>query len=181
MTRYTRDVAVAAAFAVLALVFLVEGRDLPFESRGIPGPGLFPFLLAVGILCFSVALTLVALGLRRRQPKAQAAPVAVGPSAAELTPTAVADNTGIAAGDEAEEPRSQLRALALWLLVLVVCVVLPIIGFLPAMLLLSAVLTLFMERRRDVKSLLTAVAVPIAFYLLFAMLLDVRLPAGFFG
>lgn len=178
MTRGKQDVAVAAAFAVLALVFLVEGRDLAFESRGIPGPGLFPFLLSVTILVFSTALALLALGSRRRRREA---PTAVEPSAAELTPTALADNSGLAAGDEHEEPRSLHRALALWLLVLVVCLSLPIIGFLPAMLLLTAVLTLGMERRHDVKSVVLAVVVPVAFYFLFGTLLDVRLPAGFFG
>jgi hypothetical protein len=173
MARSKQDVVVAVAFAALALVFLFEGRGLPFASRGIPGPGLFPFMLAVAILCFSAGLAVAAL--RRPRP----APPHVGPGDTELTPTAVADETGITAEDDA--PRSLLRPLALWLLVLVVCVSLPYLGFLPAMIVLTLVLTVGMERRRDVASLVSAVAIPVAFYFLFATLLEVRLPGGLFG
>jgi Tripartite tricarboxylate transporter TctB family len=175
MTRSRRDVVVAVAFAALAAVFLVEGRGLPFESRGIPGPGLFPFLLSLTILVFSAALLVSALrGGRAEQPR-------VGPGDFDLTPTAVADESGLVSEDEDDAPRSLLRPLALWLLVLVVCLGLPVIGFLPAMIVLTLVLTVGMERRRDPISLLSAVAVPVFFYFLFATLLEVRLPAGLFG
>ena len=176
MARSLRDVLVAAAFAVLALVFLVEGRALPFESRGIPGPGLFPFLLSVAILCFSAVLAVVAVVLHRRQD--DRAPL-VHAGDTELKPAALEDDTGIATDDS--EPRSRRRAIALWALVLAVSLSLPVVGFLPAMLLLTVVLMLGMERRYDVVSLVSAVAVPLAFYFLFATLLDVRLPSGIFG
>ncbi len=178
MTQSSRDLLVAAAFTVLAAVFLVEGRDLAFESRGIPGPGLFPLLLSAGILGFSALLALLALRLRRRDART---PSTVEPGAAALTPTALADESGLAAGAEDDEPRSLQRAMGLWLLILVVCISLPVIGFLPAMLLLTGVLMLAMERRHDLTSLVSAVAVPVAFYFLFATLLDVRLPTGPFG
>ena len=175
MARSRQDVVVAVAFAALAAIFLVEGRGLPFESRGIPGPGLFPFLLALAILCFSAGLLVSAL----RRPRV--APRPVEPSAAELTPTSLADESGLASSDEPEEPRSLLRPLALWTLVLAVALALPFLGFLPAMLVLTLGLTLGLERRSDVKSLASAVAVPVFFYFLFATLLDVRLPTGLFG
>jgi hypothetical protein len=175
MTRSRRDIAVAVAFGLLAAVFLVEGRGLPFEARGIPGPGLYPFLVAMAILVFSAGLLVTAL--RRPRHDRQR----VEPGAADLTPTAVADQTGLAAEDGREGSRSLLRPLALWLLVLVVCLCLPIVGFLPAMLVLTIVLMVGMERRRDLKSLVTAVAVPVIFYFLFATLLEVRLPTGLFG
>jgi hypothetical protein len=175
MTRSRRDVAVAVAFAGLALVFLVEGRALPFEARGIPGPGLFPFLLSLAILVFSAALLVSALRGRRRQEQR------VAPGDFELTPTAMADESGLVSEDEDDAPRSLLRPLALWALVLAVCVGLPYLGFLPAMIVLSLVLTVGMENRRDPMSLLSAVAVPVFFYFLFAILLEVRLPAGLFG
>ncbi len=190
MTRLTKDLAVAAAFALLAVVFLVEGRGLPFAARGIPGPGLFPVLLAVTILCFAAALVALTLVQRRRDartPKtlersaAKPSAAAAKPGAAELTPEALADDSGLAAEVEDDEPRSLLRPFALWLLILVISVGLPILGFLPAMLLLTGVLLLGMERRHDVASLVSAVAVPVAFYYLFGTLLDVRLPTGFFG
>lgn len=175
MTRSRRDVLVAGAFAALALVFLVEGRSLPFEARDIPGPGLFPFLLCLTILAFSAALLVTALrGSRREEQR-------VAPSDFELTPTALADESGLVSEDEDDAPRSLLRPLALWALVLAVCVGLPYLGFLPAMIILTLVLTVFMENRRDPMSLLAAVAVPAFFYFLFAILLEVRLPAGLFG
>lgn len=174
MKRFRTDLLVAAAFAVLAIVFLVEGRGLPFESRGIPGPGLFPFLLSVTILGFSAVLTLLTL----RRPARTRATVTAG--AADVAPVAMADDTGIDDVDEGEGPPSLFRSLGLWALVLAVSVSLPVLGFLPAMLLLTGVLLVGMERRRDIASLVTVVAVPVAIYLLFAALLDVRLPTGIF-
>jgi len=73
------------------------------------------------------------------------------------------------------------RPMALWAVVLVVSIGLPVIGFLPAMLLLTLALLVGMERRFDVATLLSAVAVPVASYVLFALLLEVRLPTGPFG
>ncbi len=183
MTRLTKDVAVASAFALLAVVFLVEGRGLPFAARGIPGPGLFPVLLSVAILCFAAALVALTLVQRRRDAQTPQAPEtsAAGPTATGFTPEALADDSGLAAEVEDDEPRSLLRPFALWLLILVISVGLPILGFLPAMLLLTGVLLLVMERRHDVPSLVSAVAVPVAFYYLFGTLLDVRLPTGLFG
>jgi hypothetical protein len=49
------------------------------------------------------------------------------------------------------------------------------------MVLLVGLLLLGMERRRDRASIASVVGVPVGFYLLFAVLLDVRLPAGVFG
>ena len=179
MSRSGRDVIVAVAFAALASVFLYEGRGLPFESRGIPGPGLFPFLLAVAILCFSASLLVSALRRPRR------APARVEPGAADLTPTAGGDETGLADEDhdgaEGGGERSLVRPLGLWLLVLAVSVALPVLGFVPAMIVLTLGLTLGLERRFDPKSLAIAVAIPVLFYLLFATLLEVRLPTGLFG
>jgi hypothetical protein len=170
------DVVVAAAFAVLALIFVVAGRNLPLVARGIPGPGLFPLLVAASILAFSAALAIQALLPRRSERR----PVRSGPVGLETTP-APDDETAPAAGTPGEEQRSVLRALLLWGVVLLACVGLPIIGFVPATLLLTLLLLVGLERRFDRVTLVSAVAVPIACYVLFAVLLDVRLPAGHFG
>ena len=167
---------VAAAFAVLALIFVVAGRNLPFVARGIPGPGLFPLLLAAAILALSAALVIQAL-LPRRSERTPAPSI---PGGVETTPNPD-DETQAAAEDSGEEQPSVLRALLLWGVVLLACVGLPIIGFLPATLLLTLLLLVGLERRIDRVTLVSAVAVPIACYVLFAVLLDVRLPAGPFG
>jgi putative tricarboxylic transport membrane protein len=172
----SRDVVVAAAFAVLALIFVVAGRNLPFEARGIPGPGLFPLLVAATILAFSAALAVHALRPRR----SERTPAPGGPIGAETMPGRD-DETAAAAGAPGEEQRSVLRALLLWGVALLACVALPAIGFLPAMLLLTFSLLVGLERRFDVVSLVSAVTVPVACYVLFGFLLDVRLPTGLFG
>jgi putative tricarboxylic transport membrane protein len=143
-----RDLTTAAAFALLAVVFLIGGSGLAFETRGVPGPGLFPFLVAVATLVFSAALggaTLVS------QPRA------------------------------ASEPVAWRRPAFLWAALLGCSLLMPVVGFVAAMALLVALLLLGMERRRDRASIVSVLAVPVAFYLLFAVLLDVRLPAGVFG
>ncbi|MGP4017720.1 tripartite tricarboxylate transporter TctB family protein [Saccharopolyspora sp. 5N708] len=143
-----RELTTAAAFALLAVVFLVGARDLAFEARGIPGPGLFPVLVAVATLAFSAALAGTAL---------------VSKNGAESEPVA-------------------WRRPAFGCAALLGCsLLMSLVGFVAAMVLLVGLLLLGMERRRDRVSIISVVAVPVAFYVLFAVLLDVRLPDGPFG
>jgi len=197
--RVNADLLAASGFAALALVFLVGGRSLSLTAQGVPGPGLFPVLIASVLLLLSVLLAVRALVLRRGAERSRSS----APSPTEVTPTALADGTGIAqhevgyagpsegaasggtttvtepAADEGS--RSRVRPLLLWGLVLGSCLVLPVLGFVPAMLTLTLTLVLAIERRHDVVALATAVVIPVAAYTLFAVLLDVRLPLGPFG
>jgi Tripartite tricarboxylate transporter TctB family len=148
-----RELTTAAAFALLAVVFLVGGSGLAFEARGVPGPGLFPFLVATATLVFSAAL---------------AGSVLVGRHAATT--------------DEDVEAATGWRRPAFgWAALLGSSLLMPLVGFVAAMVLLVGLLLLGMERRRDRASIASVVAVPVVFYVLFAVLLDVRLPAGPFG
>jgi putative tricarboxylic transport membrane protein len=148
-----RDLTTAAVFALLAVVFLVGGRELAFEARGVPGPGLFPFLVATVTLVFSAALAGSAVVARQ----------AAGPDEEVATAT------------------RWRRPAFLWTALLGCSLLMPVVGFVVAMALLVALLLLVMERRRDRVSMAGVVAVPVAFYVLFAVLLDVRLPSGVFG
>jgi putative tricarboxylic transport membrane protein len=143
-----RDLTTAAAFALLAVVFLVGGSGLAFETRGIPGPGLFPFLVATATLVFSAALAGAALVAQRRAES---------------------------------EPVAWRRPAFGWAALLGSSLLMPVVGFVAAMALLVGLLLLGMERRRDRGAIVSVVAAPVAFYVLFAVLLDVRLPAGVFG
>jgi putative tricarboxylic transport membrane protein len=143
-----RELTTAAAFAVLAVVFLAGGSGLAFEARGVPGPGLFPFLVATATLVFSAALAGATFVSQRR-----------------------------AASEQVEWRRPAF----LWAALLGCSLLMPVIGFVAAMVLLVGLLLLGMERRRDRASIVSVVAVPVVFYVLFAVLLDVRLPAGPFG
>lgn len=148
-----RELTTAATFALLAVVFLVGGSGLAFEARGVPGPGLFPFLVAVTTLVFSAALAGTTLLARRA-----------------ATPD-----------DEVAAETGWRRPAFLWVALLGCSLLMPVVGFVAAMVLLVGLLLLGMERRRDRVSIVSVVAVPVAFFVLFAVLLDVRLPAGVFG
>jgi hypothetical protein len=68
--------------------------------------------------------------------------------------------------------------MVVWGLVLLSAVGLPVVGFVPAMLLLSCGIMFLIERRRDALSIACAVLLPVLVYGLFGELLDVRLPMG---
>jgi hypothetical protein len=53
-----------------------------------------------------------------------------------------------------------------------------VIGYVPAMVLLVLVVLYGIERRRDFRSLVAAVLIPAATYLLFAYVFAIPLPAG---
>jgi putative tricarboxylic transport membrane protein len=153
LRQRSRDLTAAAVFALLAVVFLAGGSELAFEARGVPGPGLFPFLVATVTLVFSATLAGSTLLARR----------ANGPD------------------DEVAAETRWRRPAFLWAALLGCSLLMPVVGFVVAMALLVALLLLVMERRRDRVSIVSVVAVPAAFYVLFAVLLDVRLPSGVFG
>lgn len=183
MTRRRADLSAAAAFGVLAVVFLWEGRDLSFTTdRGVPGAGFFPLLTALATAALAVALA--AQAVRARPAKGTASDA--GPTS---DATVVADATGLeqlhgVSGDgpllEHEEPASRTRTVLVFVLVLVSAVLLTVVGFVPAMLVLSCGIMFGVERRFDPVSIASAVLLPLLTWALFGVLLDVRLPLGVF-
>lgn len=196
MTRRRADLFAATAFGLLAVVFLWAGRDLRFTTdQGVPGAGFFPLLLAGATLLMAVALG--AQALRAGAPAAEPASAgrpddgATGGSADEGPPsdsTVLADQTGLeslhvidvaaAPVGPDDAPLSPRNTLAVWGLVLLAALGLPLLGFIPAMLLLSGGIMFGVERRFDWLSVVSAVLLPLLTYVLFGVLLDVRLPMG---
>lgn len=147
------DAVLGAVVAVLGVFVLVQSLQLTFYAESVPGPGFFPTLLAIALIVLGASLALSRL----------------------LNP-----------GDGAEEfrlpsRRQAVRSLRLWVALLAAALLLGTLGFLLTTFLLVAVIVFLFERRRGIGAVLTTVLIPLLAWLLFAQLLQVRLPAGPFG
>jgi hypothetical protein len=65
-----------------------------------------------------------------------------------------------------------------WLGFLIGCALMPLIGFVPAAVLLVAYLVFGLERVRGIKAVVVVIAVPIVAYALFVFVLGVELPTS---
>jgi hypothetical protein len=159
------DVVAGTAVAALGAFALVTALNLAFLSNsGVPGPGFFPTLLS-GLLVV-LGILLAVISLRKRTATAEA--------------PADHEDSGI----EVEErgPRDRLiRAGAVWICFAVAVPVLTVLGFVPAMAILIAVLLFGVERRLNWRSIVLAVVVPVGVYELFVHLLSIPLPTGVFA
>jgi hypothetical protein len=143
--------AVAVAFGVIALIDAAT-LDM-FGKKGVPGPGFFPVSLSIAVIALGAAL--VAVSVLRRMQHGR------GP-----------------AGQLAGERHQLLRAAGVWLGFLIGIALMPLIGFVPATILLIAYLVFGVERIRGLKAVLVIVTVPLAAYALFVFVLGVELPAS---
>jgi hypothetical protein len=143
--------AVAAAFGVIALID-ASGLDM-FGKKGVPGPGFFPISLSVAVIVLGLLLTAVSVLRRLRHGRGPAGQMhGVG---AEL-----------------------LRAAGVWLGFLIGVALMPLIGFVPATILLIAYLVFGVERIKGIKAVLVIIAVPLVAYALFVFVLGVELPTS---
>jgi putative tricarboxylic transport membrane protein len=125
-----------------------------FGENNVPGPGFFPKILAVLLVLLGLILTGIALREREVEP---------------------------AEGDEAGEAPTRsgrLRAAAALIAFAIIAPLVAVIGFVPATILLILVVLYGIERRRDFRSLVVALVIPIASYLLFAHAFAIPLPSG---
>ncbi|HEX3786297.1 MAG TPA: tripartite tricarboxylate transporter TctB family protein [Pseudonocardiaceae bacterium] len=160
------DVVAGAAVAALGAFALVTALNLAFLSNsGVPGPGFFPTLLSGLLVVLGVLLAVFAL--RTRQV------VASGPDTGDVTDVESAEGE-----DEPSQGRRALRAGGVWLCFAVAVPVLTVLGFVPAMAILIAVLLFGVERRYSWRSLVLAVVVPVAVFELFVHVLTIPLPGG---
>ncbi|MDQ4057862.1 MAG: tripartite tricarboxylate transporter TctB family protein [Actinomycetota bacterium] len=147
------DVGLGAIVAALGLFVFLQGRDLDFYLEGIPGPGFFPSLLAVALAITGALLCL----------------------------------SGLFGGKDTSEDfdpptRSQAtRSLGVWVAMLASVLLVPVAGFLIAMLMLVGILIFGLEGKRNLRGLTAVILIPVAAHLLFAELLLVDLPTGVFG
>jgi putative tricarboxylic transport membrane protein len=143
--------------AVVGALAFLDATDLEmFGENHVPGPGFFPKILAA--LLTVLGLVLAAMSLRPPHP----------------TPDAESDD---AAGEPATRG-GRLRAAAVLLAFAVIAPLVAVIGYVPAMVLLVLVVLYGIERRRDFRSLVAALLIPVATYLLFAHVFAIPLPTG---
>jgi hypothetical protein len=74
--------------------------------------------------------------------------------------------------------RKLLRPVGVLIVFGVIAPLVAVIGYIPAMVLLVLVVLYGIERRRDFRSLLAAVLIPVATYVLFAHIFAIPLPSG---
>ena len=147
------DIGVGLFFIAFAGLVLTQSLQLELYTRGIPGPGFFPTLLAVAIAGLGALLVVS----RLRGPEAEFGAFTM-PSRPELG-----------------------RALTVWFAIVVASAVINLVGFVATSTLLIAVLLLGVERLRTLKAVLTVVLIPVFLYAVFGLLLRVRLPTGPWG
>jgi putative tricarboxylic transport membrane protein len=161
------DVVAGTVVAALGAFALVTALNLAFLSdSGVPGPGFFPTLLS-GLLVV-LGILLAVISLRRRAAAAAGEPPA--------------DHEDSAIVVEERSPRERItRAGAVWICFAVAVPILTVLGFVPAMAILIAVLLFGVERRLNWRSIVLAVVVPVGVYELFVHLLSIPLPTGLFA
>lgn len=130
-----------------------------FGEHSVPGPGFFPKILA-GLLIV-LGLLLAALAVRGHPEELHA-------DGAE----------GSDHGEAVTARRRFLRPVGVLIVFGVIAPLVAVIGYIPAMVLLVLVILYGIERRRDFRSLLAAVLIPVATYVLFAHLFAIPLPSG---
>ena len=147
-----RELAAAVVLLVAALAGVVEASRLPLGRIVAPGPGFFPFALALGLA--ATAAMLVMRALRHAQPSRPAAPVSAGGRARLLTVVvALFGYTAVLGG----------------------------LGFVVATFLLMVVLFRAVESHRWAVALAAAASAAVLSHLLFKVWLGVRLPPGPWG
>ena len=142
---------VALVFAALVLVQALS-LDL-IQRSNIPGPGFFPTVLAIAIGILGVLLFVSRF-------------------------FGAADQFGAADLPSLGEMR---RSMTVWLAILAAGLLLDVAGFVLTSAVLIATLLFGVERLRSIGAWLTVFFVPLVFYIVFVVLLQVRLPAGPWG
>ena len=135
-----------------------------FATSGTPGPGFFPRLISGLLTGLGVLLAVTSL-----RPRRAAERPAGEQTAAEPTP----DPAGAGAN-----ARRVGRTGLVWLLLALAVPLLTAIGFVPAAALFVFVLLFTVERRRNWRAVVVALAIPLATSFVFTVLLSVQLPQG---
>lgn len=147
------DVFTGLVTAVVGAGALWDAYDLAmFGDNKVPGPGFFPKILS-GLLIF-LGLLLVVISVR-------AEPIVDDDGEAR---------TGSRSG--------ALKALAVLIAFAILAPTVEYIGFMPAMVLLVLVVLYGIERRRDFRSLVIAIFIPVACFMLFVHAFSIQLPSG---
>ena len=145
------DALAGAALAMLGVHILVKSLSWDLMGPEGPGPGFFP--LGYGALMIVLSLLLILSRVTR----------------------------GVAAPEAPIDWRSHVRPLGTWLAFALAALLMPVVGFLVAFGALSLFMTIFVFARPFRTALAVGVLCPLGFWIVFPILLDVRLPVGRLG
>jgi hypothetical protein len=179
----SRDLLVAGAFAMTGGFFAIRAGQLALYADGVPGPGFFPLVLSVLTLLFAAVLAArPVLSARRRQPDPARRPAVEPARTGRTGQTGRTADRPVDTGALVDGGRIEVRrALAVWGVAALSVALLSAVGFVAAMVLLTALLLLGVEQDRRLSAICVALLLPPACHVLFALLLKVRLPQGPFG
>lgn len=148
MSARAGDLVAGLLFVAIGLFALYAGRDLVFQGEFAAGPGFFPRILAIILVGAGAALAIKQFV----RPSQGRVPLPSGPGALKIAAT--------------------LGAL------LVAVLLIEVLGFILTAFLMIAVLLFGIERKFTITAVIVSIALPIAFWTLFVVLLGARLPAG---
>lgn len=151
MSKKRLDTIVALLFLCSAVFVFVGTRDLPMWGSYAPGPRLFPLMIAVA--CGLLGSIFLSQALRRSRDDAVDLP----------------DKTGM------------VRVVSTAVLLFLVPISAPWLGFITASVLFTLLMLLFVLRMKAVPSLVTTALMAGAIYVIFVVWLDIRLPTGLLG
>jgi putative tricarboxylic transport membrane protein len=137
-----------------ALAFWDANGLAMFGDSHVPGPGFFPKILSGLLTALGLALAGMSLREHEEQP-------------ANDEPA-----------DDASTRGGRMRAFAVLVAFGVIAPLVAVVGYVPAMVLLVLVVLYGIERRRDFRSFVAALLIPVATYMLFAHAFSIPLPNG---
>lgn len=129
-----------------------------FGEHSVPAAGFFPKILAGSLIVLGLLLAAMSVRSKPQEPE-------------------TVDGDEIAAYSGGSR-RDMLRPVGVLIVFGVIAPLVAVIGYIPAMVLLVLVVLYGIERRRDFRSLIAVVLIPVATYVLFAHLFAIPLPSG---
>jgi putative tricarboxylic transport membrane protein len=151
LRTYRADQLSALLWMGVGTIVLLQSRELDYMAEYGPGPGFLPFWMGAGIIALGIALLAVATF---RNEKSETTELPTRHAAYQLI----------------------LVCVGIFGLALLASTV----GFIICIGLLFFCLLFFVERRGCKFSLIMAIAIPLALWLIFELGLDLRLPQGLF-
>lgn len=165
--RIPRDVWIGLAALALGVWYWRAAGDIPISPLdGVVNAAALPRMLSVAMIVFSILLILRALLVEAMFLRA--AKRAAGPVAPERP-----EEDG-----QSFTMAEHLKAAGVVVIGIVYLLILPWLGYVPSVILLIAATSIYIGARAGLYTLGVAVAVAVAFYLLFVVLLDIPLPVG---
>lgn len=151
VSRSRSDLISGIFVAAFGIYVTVSSSRLDYVSEYGPGPGFLPFWLGIGLLALAVYLALGNLVRPDREPR------------------------------QAESWRGVGRVLSGWSALMIAIFLLPWIGFSLTVALLTAFLTVALERRSQWTGAGVGLSLALGFYLIFVFALGLSLPVSRWG